>query len=197
MPVSLGAGPLAGFDRPIDLLMDCHRRIERFLDVLLRVAEVAQANAVKELPLDQEHREALETAMNYFQAAAPRHTQDEEHSLFPLLKQHEDDPAIRQALREIERLETEHRAADALHAETNRLAERLLSEGRLPAADAALLCDTLRSLKVLYLRHIEAEDHGVFPLARRALSDEQLQRVGREMAARRAADGDERSSLTT
>ena len=68
------------------------------------------------------------------------------------------------------------------------LAERLLSNGSLPPGEAEQLTATLRRLRELYRRHIEAEDQIVFPLARQALSDEQLRRVGSEMAARRVAD---------
>ena len=39
MPVQLGSQPEHGFDRPLGLLSDCHRRIERFLEMLQKVAE--------------------------------------------------------------------------------------------------------------------------------------------------------------
>lgn len=37
MAVQINAKPLASFDRPLDMLVDCHRRVEHFLDVLIRV----------------------------------------------------------------------------------------------------------------------------------------------------------------
>ncbi len=36
--VHLGSEPQAGFDEPLRLLSDCHRRIEHFLGILLKVA---------------------------------------------------------------------------------------------------------------------------------------------------------------
>ena len=38
MPVRIGGRPEHGFDEPLGLLSDCHRRIERFLGVLAAVA---------------------------------------------------------------------------------------------------------------------------------------------------------------
>ena len=39
MAVQLGAKPEHSFDEPLGLLSDCHRRIEKFLDVMIRVLE--------------------------------------------------------------------------------------------------------------------------------------------------------------
>ena len=58
MPVNLGDEPQAGFDRPMELLRDCHRRIERFLGVLLRVAAERYGG-----PLDNEQREAIAASL--------------------------------------------------------------------------------------------------------------------------------------
>ena len=37
MAVNLGDKPLAGFGEPIEMMKDCHRRIEHFLNVLRKV----------------------------------------------------------------------------------------------------------------------------------------------------------------
>ena len=81
MPVSIGATQESNFANPIGLLTDCHRRIERFLGVLVRVAAEARGG-----PLNAEHRQAMETALSYFHRAAPLHTADEEEDLFPELR---------------------------------------------------------------------------------------------------------------
>ena len=62
MTVSIGQNPDSGFDEPLQLLSDCHRRIEKFLDILIRV--------VKDCPgqkLSAEYRTALTAALKYFQ----------------------------------------------------------------------------------------------------------------------------------
>ena len=60
----------------------------------------------------------------------------------------------------------------------------------LPAsvrAGVAALQSNLERLQALYAAHIAVEDRELFPAAARVLSAEQIQGVGREMAARRAA----------
>ena len=80
MPVQIGA-KAHNFSDPTGLLSDCHRRIETFLRTLEGVASVADR------PSTEEARAALESALRYFREAAPKHTADEEDSLFPRLRQ--------------------------------------------------------------------------------------------------------------
>ena len=42
MAIQIGGKPDSGFDDPIGMLIDCHRRIERFLHVLCVVASRAR-----------------------------------------------------------------------------------------------------------------------------------------------------------
>ena len=58
MPIAIGAKPESGFTDPIGLLTDCHRRIERFLSILLQVSRAAHGEA-----LNKEQRSAFETAL--------------------------------------------------------------------------------------------------------------------------------------
>jgi len=81
VPVTIGAAQESNFANPLGLLKDCHRRIERFLGVLVKVATEAS-----EGPLNAERRQAMEAALSYFQRAAPLHTADEEEDLFPELR---------------------------------------------------------------------------------------------------------------
>src|SRR6478752_4203174 len=99
MPIVIGAKRESDFTDPIGMLGDCHRRIEMFLNVLVRVAETVHGEE-----LTQEQRSALETALRYFREAAPKHTADEEESLFPRLRQIENDE-VRALLARIESLE--------------------------------------------------------------------------------------------
>src|SRR5688572_1049722 len=107
MPIQIGQRPAHGFDEPLRLLTDCHRRIEHFLNVLL-VLEQQAADA----PLLPGLRADLEQALTYFATAAPRHTADEDESLFPRLKAAAPDTRI---LGLLTRLEREHELADRHH----------------------------------------------------------------------------------
>ena len=74
--VQLGAIPDAGFDEPLRLLSDCHRRIERFLEGF----DVVQ-NAGEHLSVEDSGQ--LTAALRYFMSAGRLHTRDEDESLFP------------------------------------------------------------------------------------------------------------------
>lgn len=81
MAIQIGAKPDSGFDNPIGMLKDCHRRIEHFLDILCLVAERGHARS-----LTGEERSAVQAALQYFHVGGERHTADEEESLFPRLR---------------------------------------------------------------------------------------------------------------
>ncbi len=176
MPVQIGQKPGHDFSRPLGLLADCHRRIERFLAVVAKVAA--------ESALDEDRRNALDAALRYFREAAPKHTADEEESLFPRLRAVE---TARAELGDLERLEADHDRADRLHAEADALGRAWLQDGALPADRAARFREIAADLAELYRAHIDIEDNRLFPLAARLLPMETQQEIGREMAARRIA----------
>lgn len=179
MPVSITDQREHGFDEPIGLLSDCHRRIEMFLGVLQTVAEKAHQGA-----LSEEEFGALANALRYFREAAPKHTADESESLFPRLREAGTPDALA-ALARLEALELDHFRAETLHAEVERLGSRLLAEGSLLDGPAGRLRVLLVALSGLYRTHIASEEQDVFPLAERELSHESKLSMGAEMAARR------------
>lgn len=179
MPVILGASPDHGFDEPLGLLSDCHRRIERFLEVLRRVTSERHGGELQDA-----ERQALRRALEYFRDAAPRHTEDEEASLFPRLRAI-DDPRVTALMREVERLEADHRQADAQHDRVHELVDGWIRRGQLSKAHAQELSELLEELREMYDAHIAQEDEHVFPLAAQLLSQSQLAQMGEEMAERR------------
>ncbi len=183
MPIVVGAKRESDFTDPVGMLSDCHRRIEMFLNVLVRVAEQAKGAA-----LNEEQRGALETALRYFRQAAPKHTADEEESLFPRLRQIES-AEVRALMVRIESLEEEHVCADRSHGEVDSLGRLWLKDGMLPADRAARLLTLVLQLRDLYRHHIATEDNEVFPAAAAALSASDRQARGGEMASRRSIAG--------
>lgn len=179
MLVKVGQHADHGFDTPLGLLSDCHRRIEQFLSVLATIADVRCGAA-----LTEPDRQALEGALRYFDTAARRHAADEEESLFPRLRA-ADHPKAKAAVETLNRLEADHRTAEEHHAAVHTLGTRWLSEGILSAGDARRLGEHVAELKRLYTEHIAIEDRELFPAAGRVLSRAELEAVGREMAERR------------
>lgn len=183
MPITIGKKPESSFADPLGLLTDCHRRIEHFLGLLITVTTQARGGT-----LNEEQREALDAALRYFREAAPKHTEDEERSLFPRMRESRDEQ-VRAALATIATLEEDHGVVDRGHAEADALLDRWLIEGPLPEADAQRLVIVLEELQAIYQRHIAIEDHDVFPLAGRILDPSAIAALGREMATRRGLTG--------
>jgi hemerythrin-like domain-containing protein len=179
MPIVIGGKPESDFTDPIGMLGDCHRRIVRFLHVLVQVG-AQERDAV----LSSEERTLLSTSLRYFREAAPKHTADEEESLFPRLRRL--DPAeVDPVLARIESLEQEHECAARKHAEIDRLGQLWLAQGRLRTQDAAQFRILADQLERLYRNHIGVEDNEIFPFAARVLAPEEQEAIGNEMAARR------------
>jgi hemerythrin-like domain-containing protein len=177
MPVQIGA-PAHDFSDPTGLLSDCHRRIEMFLGALDAVARDIDR------PLPDEAIRALDSALRYFREAAPKHTSDEEESLFPRLRQVHH-PDVESALTKLDSLEQEHRQAAPLHDEIERLGRHCLSKGSLPPGEAETFRKAVTTLISMYKEHIGVEDGLVFPLAERLLSLADKAVIANEMATRR------------
>jgi hemerythrin-like domain-containing protein len=177
MPVQIGA-KTHNFTDPTGLLSDCHRRIEMFLDTL------AAAGKVMDAPASADTARALQLALVYFRQAAPKHTADEEQSLFPRLRGREE-PELKSALSTLDRLEKDHEAVSPLHAEVERLAETYLETGSLSAFDVQAFQTAVARLQETYREHIRVEDLTVFPLAARLLNESEKSAIAQEMAARR------------
>lgn len=182
MPVSINAPKEHGFDEPIGLLCDCHRRIERFLDVLARIGRSARPGE----PLNSEQIRALESARRYFSDAAPNHTADEEESLFPRLRGAGD--RARESLSRLKTLERDHERADDLHAAVDQIADRWLKADPILVEDIRCWSACMEELEALYRAHIELEETVVFPAAARVLDTDSLAAMGHEMARRRGVD---------
>jgi len=179
MLVKIGPPADHGFNEPLGLLSDCHRRIERFLSALVTIAQGRRGSA-----LERRDRSVLESALTYFSTAAPRHSADEEESLFPRLRT-SPDPSARAAFETLQHLQADHRFAEQHHEAVDLLAGRWLAQGALSPSDTASLLDHLTALEKLYRAHIKVEDEELFPAAARILAPTDLEAIGREMAARR------------
>ncbi len=179
MLIKIGARPDHAFDEPLGLLSDCHRRIEHFLETLVRAVDAPNDGA-----LDRRQQADVETALTYFAKAAPKHTADEEQSLFPRLRASRD-PEARAAVETVDRLERDHMVADTHHRAVDSLFRQWIAEHRLDAASRGELREHLADLTAIYRAHIAVEDRELFPVAGRLLSRDELAAVGREMSARR------------
>lgn len=179
MPIAIGQKLESDFRNPLGLLSDCHRRIERFLDGLIVISEETQGNTLNDL-----QRQQFEVGLRYFREAAPKHTLDEEESLFPRLRARQDAESLA-AFAMVDSLHADHTQAEIRHGRVDELGCRWLAEESLPLDDAQQLLNLLRDLRTTYEKHIAVEDNELFPFAGRILDRAELEAIGQEMAARR------------
>jgi len=176
MGVQIGAQRDSGFDDPLGMLQDCHRRIEHFLRVLSTVAGRARGRS-----LDAEETAAVKSALHYFRVGGSRHTDDEELSLFPRLSTHPNAPG-----EAMSGLQDEHQRAQGLHYVIDRLFMTWLNDGTLKTEQEQQLEWAMEQLERLYAGHIEVEERVLFPAAAKLLSREELAAIGVEFQRRRA-----------
>lgn len=176
MAIQIGAKPDSGFDDPIGMLADCHRRIEHFLRILCTVADRAAGRA-----LTGDETTAAEASLQYFRVGGQRHNADEEESLFPRLRQ----SCSPEDSHDITGLENDHQSASVLHSAMERLYESWIKSGSLNEYDQQQLSATTRQLRELYQGHIQLEEQVVFPRAARVLNAETIAKMGEEFRARR------------
>jgi hypothetical protein len=86
------------------------------------------------IQIGQKREADFSDPIEYFRHFGPRHTGDEEESLFPRMQKSE---AGAEALRSIESLHTDQVVADRAHAEIDTLGKRWLRDGQFWEGDAA------------------------------------------------------------
>jgi len=175
--IQIGSKLDSGFDDPIGMLKDCHRRIESFLQLLCLVADRANGRR-----LNDDEAGAVKSALSYFNTGGQRHTADEEQSLFPRLRNQQpgNEP------KELHRLEDDHQRANELHAEVQELYEIWMDSGLLSEDNQKTLAQSVAELEAIYKAHIKVEEEVVFPQASRTLDEKAIAEMGHEFRARRA-----------
>lgn len=174
-PMNLFDTP-AGFDDPIGMWMGCHRRIEKQLVTLSKLPPHLADKGV-----DAEASTAAQSVLRYFEKSAAHHHEDEDRDLFPLLEKRIADPGDLARFRDLRRqLESDHERMSACWARLRKPLQGI-AEGIPKSLDAAELAAFLD----IYAAHIPAEDGNIPELVRKYLSDEDIESLGRSMAARR------------
>lgn len=169
------------FTNPMGLLVHCHERIEGQLRNLERAAEILRGGDQRSLP---QTFAAIEMACAHFATSGVKHTEDEDVSLFPRLRER-GGAAGQEALAAMAELESQHRSAEQMHAEFDELVARIPRDGSAEAKDMDRFGEIVADLTSLYRPHIRLENELVFPVAASVLRAEEIQALGEEMRARR------------
>jgi hemerythrin-like domain-containing protein len=164
----------ATVDKPLEHLMACHRRIEERLVTLERAADHLRADRCTAL-------EAIRKSILFLESSGVLHTMDEEESLFPRMR-----PRLTPAeLHYLNSLEEQHRAAESVFTELNEVAEELAVAGNDATSLESHYKELAARLSALYRPHIQSEEEILTRLARRTLTDDQLEAIAEEMKERR------------
>ena len=169
--------PGAGFEEPVEMWLACHQRVRRFAALLERLRRHVQQSGA-----DEEAQQAAASIRRYFNEAAPRHHEDEEVDLFPLLHERYAEPD-RHVLEVLERIEREHLTM----ADRWRGIDVVLA--RISAGEQAELDEhEVRAFANAYDRHIDDEEQVLLPALQRLLSTADWTAIGHSMAQRRGVD---------
>ncbi len=178
---TMGQPHVPNFADPLGLMSHCHRKIESYLAGLATSGE-------KLLRGSTEERAAgfriIDAAREHFAVRGPKHTEDEEISLFPRLREY-GGREVEDALAALAVLETEHRVAEGVHSEFDELIERLPRNGSAAMKEIYLFNELVAELTDLYRPHIRIEDEIIFPTAARVMPSNVLLMIGEELRARR------------
>jgi hemerythrin-like domain-containing protein len=173
--------PAAGFDQPLELWLACHDRVRRMTSLLERLHEHLQLHGA-----DESARVTATSICRYFDEAAPRHHEDEEVDLFPLLRRllpvraPEQEAAVTAALR---RLESDHVELGRLWRQAREILKAI--ESGQPALPEPEL---VKRFVAGYRQHCELEDTVIAGALQRCLGDADLDAIGEAMAERRGVD---------
>jgi hemerythrin-like domain-containing protein len=166
-----------GFDDPLEMLLACHRRIEKQLETLKRLRAHLDAG-----PMGAEASRAAQAVLRYFQRSALHHHDDEEKDVFPLLEQRITDPVERGRFAVLRaELERDHRQIESHWARIKKPLDGI-AEGLpriLPASD-------VHAFVAVYARHILAEESALQQFFERWLNEDDRRELGRSMSARRS-----------
>ncbi len=172
----MGAIPVPGFDRPVALIQQVHRRIEHRCALMGRLAE-----HLAEHGCDADARATAAHIIRFFDEDVVRHHEDEELEFYDSVAGAAP-PADRARIGAlVAELRREHVILRKLWNEALRPQLAAVQQGRA----AWLGGPDVERCHALYIEHTRREENELIPIAEACLTPERLERFGRGMAERR------------
>jgi hemerythrin-like domain-containing protein len=169
--------PAVGLEAPFEMLVACHERVQRSLDLMARLQQYLVDKGV-----DDGARNAARDVMRYFDLAAPLHHQDEELHVFPPLLAGADE-GMKTLVR---KLMADHRQMEQAWEQA-----RIVLHGIVDASAstdlvlAPIQTDHLNHFASLYWQHIHDEEQIVYPAAQAVAMPAVLHAMSQDMMRRR------------
>ena len=167
---------------PLQFLVACHDQIEEHLRILEGVPANLRSPSTEKR---KEAKETLDQALAFLKTMGELHTEDEELSLFPRLRENlkKDDPFGLLELADL--LETQHREKEEAYRELAACVAAFPPHPQPPGADDVRHAEAgIARLVELYRPHIMIENERLIPLSGESLSPDDLAGMKREMQAR-------------
>lgn len=171
--------PAVGPDAPFEMLVACHERVHRSLDLLRRLQQHLADHGASDHTM-----QAARDVLRYFDLAAPLHHQDEELHVFPPLLSGAD--ADLRAV--VQRLQQDHLNMEVHWAAARVVLLAVAAPAVSPAAPlTAEHTARLEDFAALYEQHIVDEEAFVYPAAQACLGAAEVSAMSTDMARRRGA----------
>jgi hemerythrin-like domain-containing protein len=168
--------PAVGYDEPFEMLIVCHERVQRMLDLLDRARMHALTKGC-----DANLNSAFTDVMRYFDLAAPQHHLDEELHVFPIVlaKGNQSQKELVAVL-----IQDHETMAHLWQSVRSILSEVLQTPRDLPVfshRDNALIDD----FRNAYAKHISNEELSIYPASTEYMTQNDFASMSEEMKVRR------------
>ena len=169
--------PSVGFEAPFEMLSACHERVERMLALLVKLRNHLSAHG-----WDTHASKAATDVIRYFDIAAPHHHLDEEMHVFPAILALHDTTLDALVLR----LKQDHIEMEkSWEVVKQLLASVVNTNANTWVAFSDVENGALDAFAAAYNEHINREELDIYPAAKQASSNDQLDAMSREMMRRR------------
>ena len=171
-PPGSPAGPT--FEEPFEMLLACHDRVARMLDLIGKIRE-----HLLQFGADEQVRQACRDVMRYFDKAGPQHHRDEELHVFPTLIGTQD----LEMIQIVAKLQIDHQEMARRWVIARSLLDDIESgfRTRFNQADDEIL----QAFADMYKEHMRDEEKLAFPRAQEEILPERLQAMSKDMQTRR------------
>ena len=168
--------PAVGCDEPFEMLIACHERVQRMLDLLDRARMHALTKGC-----DANLNSAFTDVMRYFDLAAPQHHLDEELHVFPIVLA----KGI-QSQKEIVRvLIQDHETMAHLWQNVRSILSEVIQTPRDFPVFSQQDNDLMDDFRNAYAKHISNEELSIYPASIQFMSIHDIASMSEEMKVRR------------
>lgn len=165
-----------GFDHPLDLIRQTHRRLEHRCALMARLVEHLQDSGC-----DADAQATAGHILRFFDEEMARHHEDEEQEFYDAVVEAAPAKSRSAIAKLVVELRGEHERLQAVWRDVLRPQLTAIKEGR----SESLNREAVDRCHVLYVSHVEREEEMLLPIAEKHFARDRIEQLGRGMAERR------------